>query len=222
MPWAPELFSAPILARLEARNQSPLVDVPFWDGLMTGELDALVGSFAGQPELHHPTRGRIRGRRAFEAWVTDLNTWLKDSPGTIEEVDGMSSRRDGFSEAILHLNGDAQRVDLPVATVADKRFDRRINELRMYYSSWALTGRHANRPPVLQSDAELPESDVVAAYQHALAEGDVMRSSRPSSPRATRASRRAPDTCIEAEMPCARSTSCCSPMMAAYRWSTAR
>ena len=174
MPWAPELFSAPVLARLEEGNQRPLVDdVPFWDGLMTGELDALVGSFAAQPELHHPIRGRIRGRRAFEAWVKDLNAWLKGSRATIEVVDGMSSRRHGFSEAILHLNDDAQRVDLPVATVAEKRFDRRINELRMYYSSWPLTGRHANRPPVLQSDAELHEADVVAVYQRALADGDL-------------------------------------------------
>ena len=38
---------------------------------MAGELDALVESFAGEPELHHPVRGRIRGTRAFEAFVTE-------------------------------------------------------------------------------------------------------------------------------------------------------
>jgi len=36
---------------------------------------------------------------------------------------------------ILHVDGSAGRIGLPVATVADKRFDRRIKELRMYYSS---------------------------------------------------------------------------------------
>jgi hypothetical protein len=74
---------------------------------------------------------------------------------------------------ILHLDGTTGRIDLPVATVADKRFDRRIKELRMYYSSWPLTGRHATRPPLLQPDPELRELDVVGEYQDALASGDV-------------------------------------------------
>lgn len=71
MPWIPELFSAPVLQRLEERRQHTLETVPFFEGLMTGELDALIGSFAGVPELHHPVRGRIRGARAFEAYVTE-------------------------------------------------------------------------------------------------------------------------------------------------------
>lgn len=43
----------------------------------------------------------------------------------------------------------------------------------MHYSSWALTGRHATRPPLLQPDPELRVSDVVVDYQDALASGDV-------------------------------------------------
>jgi hypothetical protein len=46
------------------------VAVPYFDGLMAGEPDALVKSFAGQPELHDPVRGRGKGTRAFEAFVT--------------------------------------------------------------------------------------------------------------------------------------------------------
>jgi hypothetical protein len=162
-----------VLARLEERRQHKLVDVPFWEGLITGELDALTGSFAGQPELHHPVRGRIRGARAFKAFVIELNAWFARLDVSVEEVDGVASQRHGFDEVILHLDGPTGRIGLPVATVADKRFDRRIKELRMYYSSWPLTGRHATRPPLLQPDPELRESDVVADYQQALASGDV-------------------------------------------------
>jgi hypothetical protein len=71
VPWAPELFSAPALQRLEKKWGHKLVTVPFFDGLLTGELGALVGSFTGEPELHHPVRGRIRGVRAFEAFVEE-------------------------------------------------------------------------------------------------------------------------------------------------------
>ena len=167
------MFSAPTLARLEEQRRHKLVDVPLWDGLMTGELDALIGSFAGQPELHHPIRGRVRGAHAFKAFITELDAWFRRCNVSVEEVDVLAARRHGVDEVILHLDGKAGRIDLPVATVADKRFDRRIKELRMYYSTWPLTGRHANRPPLLQPDPELLESDVVAEYQRALAAGDV-------------------------------------------------
>jgi hypothetical protein len=76
MPWAPELFSAPTLQRLEEKLGHELAEVPFFDGLMTGELDAVVGSFADEPELHHPVRGRIRGARAFATYVSETNAWL--------------------------------------------------------------------------------------------------------------------------------------------------
>jgi hypothetical protein len=173
MPWLPELFSAPALAKLEEKAQHELVTVPFFDGLIAGEPEALVKSFAGEPELHHPVRGRIRGVRAFEAYVIDTKAWLTERNITVEDVTLVVEERRGFGEVVLHLDGESGQVDLPVAEVADREPDKRIKELRVYYSSWPLTGRHANRPPVLQPDPALRESDVVAEYQRALAAGDV-------------------------------------------------
>jgi hypothetical protein len=173
MPWMPELFSAPVLQRVQEKWQRTLSTVPFFDGLLTGEFAALIGSFAGEPELHHPVRGRIRGARAFERYVTETNAWLAQRNVSIDDIDAVVAGRHGVDEVVLHLDGEAGRVALPIAIVADKRPDRRIEELRMYYSSWPLTGRHANRPPVLQPDPKLRESDVVADYQRALAAGDV-------------------------------------------------
>jgi hypothetical protein len=173
MPWAPELFSAPILARLEERRRHKLTTVPFFDGLMTGELDPLIGSFAGEPELHHPVRGRIRGARAFATYFDEMRIWFDQRIVSVEDVDHVVAERHGFEETIVQLDRDGGRVGLPVAIVADRRADGRIEELRMYYSSWPLTGRHANRPPVLQPGSELRESDVVGEYQAALAAGDV-------------------------------------------------
>jgi hypothetical protein len=173
VPWPPELFSAPVLQTLEEKWQRERETVPFFDGLMTGEIDALVGSFAGVPELHHPVRGRIRGRRAFEAYAIDTKAWFSQLNITVEDVELVTGERSTCGEAILHLDGDSGRVGLPVAIVADHGSNGRIEEVRIYYSSWLLTGRHTNRPPVLQPDPDLRESDVVAEYQGALAAGDV-------------------------------------------------
>jgi catechol 2,3-dioxygenase-like lactoylglutathione lyase family enzyme len=66
MPWAPELFSAPLLQRVEEKWGHELVTVPFFDGLLAGEFDGLVRSFASEPELHHV--GEIRHNTPIGGW----------------------------------------------------------------------------------------------------------------------------------------------------------
>ena len=174
VPWVPELFSAPALERvLEKHGRDELEAVPYYDGLLAGEPGALVDSFVGEPELHHPVRGRIKGVRAFGAYVAQERAWLEQRNVSVQDIELVHTERHGFGEMVLHLDGENGRVDLPVAIVSDGRSDGRIDELRIYSSSWPLIGRHANRPPLLQRDPELHESDVVADYQRALAAGDV-------------------------------------------------
>jgi len=173
VPWPPELFTAPALARIEERHRRErLVLVPFFLGLMTGEISALTGSFAGEPEVHHPVRGRIRGA-AFERFAAETNAWLAERDVTVEDVNFVLTPGRRIEEVVLHLDGHDGRVQLPVAVVADRDGDAGITEMRIYFSSWPLTGGHAIRPPLLQPDPELREPGVAGAYQRALAAGDV-------------------------------------------------
>jgi hypothetical protein len=180
VPWQPELFSGHALAQIwerraerGKRRAEHLTAVPYFDGLVAGEIDALTGSFAGEPELHHPVRGRIKGTRAFERYVTDTQTWLTERNIIVEDVNFVMTPRRGVEEVLLHLDSDNGRIKLPVALAADRDEEARILELRVYYSSWPLTGGHAIRPPVLQPDPDLHEPDVIGEYQHALTSGDV-------------------------------------------------
>ena len=173
MPWVPEMFTSQALAILEEERQRELAAVPFFDGLMAGEIGALVESFAGEPELHHPTRGRIRGARALETFVVETNAWLKQRDVSVEDIEHVVAKRHGFEEVVLHLETENGRIGLPVAIVADRRSDGLIEEVRLYFASWPLTGRHENRPPLLQPDSKLHASDSLAEYQRALAAGDV-------------------------------------------------
>ena len=54
--------------------------MPYFPGLMTGDPEALVKSFAGAPQLHDPVRGRVKGTRAFEAFVSETSAWLARAP----------------------------------------------------------------------------------------------------------------------------------------------
>jgi SnoaL-like domain len=168
VPWLPELFSAPVLERVwEDARRRRMELVPFFAGVLTGETGALVESFAGEPELHHPIRGRIKGVAAFERFVDETRAWL--SGATVEDVGFVIVRGRGIEESVLRV-GDAH---LPVAIASDKDERGRIVEQRMYFSSWPLSGRHAIRPPVLQPTGGLRLSGVVGDYQRALAAGDL-------------------------------------------------
>jgi hypothetical protein len=174
MPWLPELFSAPVLERLREKWQRERLDaVPYYDGLMSGEHEALIRSFAGEPILHDPRRGRVIGVRGFEAYISELGSWLARHSMSFDPVDHVFMEPRGFEEVVLHLDGEAGRVAVPVAIVADRQSDGRLVELRIYHSIWALTGRHLHRPPLLQRDPDLRAEGVVAEYQRALAAGDV-------------------------------------------------
>jgi hypothetical protein len=174
MPWVPELFTAPALARIwEDERRRRLALVPFFAGVMTGETRALVESFAGAPELHHPVRGRVKGVAAFERFVSELRTWLTEHSAAPEDVDFVLTPGRGVEELILHLDTDNGRSEVPVAIASDHDERGRIVEQRVYFSSWPLTGGHAIRPPVLQPRPGLDERDVVGDYQRALAAGDA-------------------------------------------------
>src|ERR1700759_431040 len=97
----PELFSGPALAQFyDKRRRDELEAVPYFDGLMSGEPDALVGSFAAQPQLDAPVRGRIKGKRAFNALVTETNAWIARRNVTVENVAHVVTERHGFEEVV--------------------------------------------------------------------------------------------------------------------------
>jgi hypothetical protein len=173
MPWLPEFFSAPVLERIRSQAGAEMPRVPYFDGIRSGETDALLASFAAHPELHHPVRGRVKGRYAFERYVSATNAWLSDSNAAIRNVNTITTARHEIAEAVVTLDGGQGRIELPMALAVDRDSETRIGELRLYYSSWPLTGRHAVRPPVLQPKPDRREPDVVGDYQRALAAGDA-------------------------------------------------
>lgn len=173
MPWVPELFSEPALERFEEATHEPARNVRFFAGLLAGELDALLGSFSGAPELHLPIRGRVKGERAFTQYLADVPEWFQRRNAAVEPVALTLVTERGCEEAVLRLDTEHGRVGLPVAIVSDHPDGTQLDELRMYFSTWRVMGRHHQRPPLLQRDPELRVDGVVGSYQQALAAGDL-------------------------------------------------
>jgi hypothetical protein len=174
MPWLPELFSTPALASVwEDQRRRRLALVPFFPGLMTGETKALIESFSGEPEVHHPIRGRVKGVAAFERFAIETNTWLEGLNATVADIDFVLTPHRGVEELVLEVDGDEGRIELPVAVASDHDERGLIVEQRLYFSTLPLTGGHAIRPPLLQSDPSLQEPGSVGEHQRALAVGDA-------------------------------------------------
>lgn len=78
MPWDPQLFSARFLSVVALeRNTETVGAVPYFDGLLSDDPDVLVRSFAGEPQLHDPVQGRVKGAAAFTRYARTTAADLK-------------------------------------------------------------------------------------------------------------------------------------------------
>ena len=189
---------------------------------MAGETDALVKSFAGVPELHVPLRGRIKGARAFEAFVSETGSWLMQHDVSVEEVEHLIAERHGFEEVVLHLEATA------VVSIFRSRswpIAGRTGGSTSCGSTSATGRRPAATPtarrccsPIHSCAPRVSSATISVRWRQAT----PRRSSRRSNRTATPASLPAASTCTAVATACAPSTSCCSPTAAASRSSTAR
>lgn len=175
MPWMPEVFTAPIAEARRAQEETARTNdaVPYYEGIMADEPDALVRSFAGEPVLDDPRVGGVEGARGLRDFVSEMADWLRERDAVVENVALTRTRTRTVEEVVVHLLADdARRIELPVAIATDRNLDRTLQAIRVYHSLWPLTGSHNVRPPLLSEDPGLHAEGSPGDYQRALAEGD--------------------------------------------------
>ena len=177
MPWMPEVFTAPIAEARRAQDEATSTNdaVPYYEGILADEPDALVRSFAArQPVLDDPRVGYVKGTRELRAFASGTADWLRECDAVVENVALTRTPTRTVEEVVLNLlTDDGRRVELPVAVVSDRNPDRTLKVIRVYHSTWPLTGEHRVRPPLLPADPNLHVEGIPGAYQRALAEGDL-------------------------------------------------
>jgi len=139
--------------------------------LINGDIKGIASGFIGEPVVDDPAAGAVRGAAAFQRFFADRHAWLAARGARVTM--GPQTRGGGRAvvEAVLHLRHDGRDVDLPIAVVGDG--DTYARALRVYHSFWPLEGHHRVRPPLLPRDPNAQVTGAVAAYQRALAAGDV-------------------------------------------------
>jgi hypothetical protein len=175
MPWMPEVFTASIAEARHAQDVAARTNdaIPYYEGIMADEPDALMHSFAGQPILDDPRVGQVEGARRLRDFVSEMADWLRKRDAITENVALTLSPIRTVEEVVLHLLGEGVRVEFPVAIVADRNPDRTLKAIRVYHSMWPLTGSHDARPPLLPEDPKLHAEGSPGDYQRALSKGDL-------------------------------------------------
>jgi hypothetical protein len=168
----PEVFSAPIAESLRAIANDA---VPYYEGIMADEPEALVRSFAShQPVLDDPRVGRVEGTAGLRAFAEGTADWLRGRDAVVENVALTRTPDRTVEEVVLRLLSDGgERVELPVAVVTNRNPNRTVKSVRVYHSLWPLAGEHRVRPPLMPGDPNLHAEGSPGDYQRALAEGDL-------------------------------------------------
>ena len=140
-----------------------------------GDPTRLIETFPGGVRIDDPRLGRVEGEAELREFCEASGRWLRDHDGRSTPIAVTNGMTRVVGEFDLELTEADRTFVLPVAVVVDPDPAKRSAWIRTYHSQWPLLGHHIVRPPLLERDPSVVESDVVGEYQAALAAGDADR-----------------------------------------------
>ena len=143
------------------------------DVLLAGDPVGLLEAFPDGVRIDDQRVGRVEGRAALEDYCRSSAAWMADRQARGRLIASTAGPSRVVGEFELELVEDDRAFALPVAVVVEPNRTARSVWVRVYHSQWPLLGHHVVRPPLLEKDPAVRESDVVGDYQRALAAGDA-------------------------------------------------
>lgn len=137
--------------------------------LIDGDM-AVIGAFAAKATVDSPLGGKQQPAEFVaetHPWLERHNAWARDERTTV------TSER-VIHELTLLLDVDDEHRELPVMLIAEAEHDR-IRDLRVYHSTWPVTGTHQVRSPLMQYTLTQRPPEPVGTYHEALAEADAAK-----------------------------------------------
>jgi hypothetical protein len=144
----------------------------FYVTLLIGDADVLTDIFAGEPVVNTPLHGEVKGTQAFKQFVADQQAWLKQHQAEPELLALTATDERIVAEFVLYLQREDGTIDLPVSIAADLA-NGGIAAIRVYHSTWPLTGDHVIRPPILEPVEGLEEPEIIQKYMAGIAKPDT-------------------------------------------------
>jgi mannose-6-phosphate isomerase-like protein (cupin superfamily) len=144
-----------------------------YDALLAGDEHAMSVLVTGEAVIDTPLQGKVQGPVALAEFVSGQQAWLAARDAHPEFANIILSPERIVLEFVLYVTHEAETIDLPVALVADHDGEA-VTAIRVYHSTWPLTGQHVVRGPIVQPPEQPPEEPaIVAAYTAGLREGNA-------------------------------------------------
>jgi hypothetical protein len=140
-----------------------------YTNLIQGRMD-VIALFADKATVDSP----MGGKQLPAEFVTEMHSWLDSHAAHAEDVHTTSSPERVIHELLLHLSLGGKKVEVPVMLVADTEGDL-VRDLRVYHSTYPLTGTHQLRGPIMQYDLTARPPEPVGTYHEALMEADAAK-----------------------------------------------
>jgi hypothetical protein len=136
--------------------------------LIDGDIGVL-SSFCERATIDSP----LGSKQLPPEFFAETRAWLSRHSARVVDLRTMHTPTRTIHELSLWLVVDGHDCELPIMLVADISEDC-IRDLRIYHSTWPLSGKHEVRHPVLDNYhiAEQP-AEPVGTYHRALTDGDA-------------------------------------------------
>jgi hypothetical protein len=164
-----------------SRTRRPPAKTGRMESLAARYLDLLAHGYASEIRLgltdeavvDDPRAGRVAGLVPVDRFLAESHLWLHERGARVEPVRVTARGPLVCAESVVRLLEHGRSIELPAAVVAEHHPAGGVVSLRVYHSLWPLEGHHRVRPPLLHARHDLALPPVVAAYQAALAAGDL-------------------------------------------------
>ena len=127
-----------------------------------------IGVFCLKATVDSP----LGGKQLPAEFVSETCAWLARHDASSEPMHDVITPDRVIHELLLRVSVDGTERELPVMLVADVEEDC-VRDLRVYHSTWPLTGSHIVRPPLMQYRLAERPPEPVGAYHEALAAADA-------------------------------------------------
>ena len=137
------------------------------------EAVEIEGPLAGRIAIEDPVHGRIEGREAVLAYIAAEAASASAERRRWKSAAVTSGLQRVAGEFVCELETGGRRIEVPVAVVREATAGGIA--LRIYHSTYPLSGAPLVRAPLLPSGSDVHASGIVGEYFAALAAGDAER-----------------------------------------------
>jgi hypothetical protein len=139
---------------------------------LSSDTESLTRRLGDRATLDDPTFGVASDAAALRLILNDIAAWLAGRDATFDNEGLILGSDREVTEGLLSLTNEGQRVNVPVAVVAQKHREREV-DVRVYYSTQALGRSPAHPNSTRPLDDDIVVAPPVATHLDALSRADL-------------------------------------------------